>query len=202
MARTSKIKTKGPKSGKTQGPKAQVIPLSSLTKADKKKISEQAKSKPPVDTEAFSISKELKNLRKLVQGKENDLTSVALTRAFLATALESVQIAENAYRAAPHAHNSYALNGLINQARELAADLKALESVNENKAEIITSIVHTVMKRFGFQMIQQINLIKGASDSMSGKDRKRIHRMCDKAGTAIAEYTNATTQSLIEELSK
>jgi hypothetical protein len=205
MAKSPKIKTKGPpakgkgKTGKTQEPK--VTPLGGQ-KPPKTATKTKAKGFESEDVDALSIKKELKNLRALVRGKDNDLTSITATRVFLGSAIEAVAIAEAAYRNNPHAHNSYALNGLINQARELAADLKALENVTENKVEIITSTVHTVMKRFGFQMIQQINLIKAASDTMSGKDRKRIHRMCDKAGASIAEYTNATTQSLIEELSK
>ena len=202
MAKSSKS-LKGPpakggrgKTGKTQEPK--VIPM-----GGQKPPKNSTKSKGSVeDIDSLSIAKELKNLRSLVRGKDNDLTSITATRVFLGSAIEAVAIAEKAYRDNPHAHNSYALNGLINQARELAADLKALENVSENKTEIITSVVHTVMKRFGFQMIQQINLIKAEADSLSGKDRKRIHRRCEKAGQSIAEYTNATTQSLIGELSK
>lgn len=171
-----------------------------MAKDPRKKAKAKAKVKTKKLKKSAELDLDIESLRKIVLNKDSSESAVVqMNRAFLGSTLEAVKIAEKAYREKPHAHNSYAYNGLINQVREIAADLRQYETVEENRAAQVTDIVHALMKRFGFQVIQQINLIK--AEALLTKSTKTI-KLCEAAGHSIAEYTNEITNSMIEELSK
>lgn len=201
MARAS-LKQKSSK-GRTQEPRFESQPLSGgggKTKSKKKKPQGPKAS----DLKKTELERELKSLRKMLDKDEGtDSMAIAMTKAFLRTALESVAIAEKAYKSNPHAHNSYALNGLMNQTRELAADLRSLQTVETNRQEQIATIIQTAMRRFGMQILQQIQAIELETQSVKDKTARRaIVKQCRKSGKEIVRYANEAALAMVEEANK
>ena len=168
-------------------------------KAGNSKPIKKSKSKKTGDIMDFDIEK----LRSMIRSDNpNDSTTIEMTRQFYRASIEAVEIAIAAYRDKPHAHNSYAMKGLMDQSRELAADLRQLEDIETQRSDEIMEIIHVVMKRFGFQIAQQLNLIKAEADRLTGEDRSVIIKKCDQAGQTLAQYTAQMSESLIDELVK
>lgn len=169
-------------------------------KATKQKAKSGAKSINAPDKDKLRL--DMKALRKLVKSNANDSTAKEMTRAFLGVALEAVKTAEEAYEKNPHAHNSYALNGLMNQARELAADLRQLETIDDNRKQEVSEAVHTVMRNLGFQIAQHINSIKISADSIPVKYRGNVADTATHSGRALSRLMAELTNNLTEELTK
>jgi len=187
--------------GKTQEPKFTQEQLTRAPKGKKKKKSTGSKAAKMNKSE---LEKEVRNLRKLLdQDEGSDSMAIAMTKAFLRTALDSVAIAEKAYRDNPHAHNSYALNGLMNQTRELAADLRQLQTVETNRQDQLAKIISTGMRRIGMQALQQVQLIQLEVDAVKDREaRKALLKQCKSTAKEITRCITEISISMTEEVEK
>ena len=191
------------KASKSKGFDAIVDLRSKPEKRKPKKRKKEGNSKLEREVDMLFYDTKIHGLRKAMKkGATTDATAIEMTRAFLGSVLENVKLAEAAYRDKPHAHNSYALNGLMNQARELLADLRSLETADENRAAEVEKIVTIVMKRFTFQMAQQLAMVQAEAKFVPSKDRKRLTQAINEASNAIPRYTTEIGEQLMTELTK
>lgn len=158
----------------------------------------KAAPKEATDPDAMFIN--IDELRKAVKKNNNDDLSLGISRQFLGSALEAVKTAELAYKNNPHAHNSYALNGLMNQARELAADIRQLEQVQVTKSEENYKIIENSMKRLGFQVIQQLLLLMPLIKQLPKNNQKSFQVANQKITGNISSIITEVGLQLMEEL--
>lgn len=78
-----------------------------------------------------------KQLYAMIQDGQTDQAIAVFQKQMLATMVRLIPIAENQYRREKKEHTAYALNSLVSQARELAADIQA----SADRAQIAERII-------------------------------------------------------------
>lgn len=143
--------------------------------------------------EANRFEKEFRKLRKKTSASNDNFNAESLNRlmlrAMLTMVLDVIPIAEEAYRKSKKESAAYALNSLLNQARELSLDLKLAKDVS-GQAEFIQSKVLTpVFTSFTQLLIQEIFALKNTVDTEAqNKVGKPIKAQIDKMARSLGKY--------------
>jgi hypothetical protein len=121
-----------------------------------------------------------------------DSTAVKILRANLGVVLESISVADNQYRAFPTSQNATALRLMIDESRQLAADLRDLLTSESNFNQIIERVVHKNMRTIGFQIAQAHSMvIDSIRTNLPPRERKiilaRMERATDKITNIVTE---------------
>lgn len=82
-----------------------------------------------------------KQLYAMIQEGQTDQAIIMFQRQMMATILRLIPIAEKQYRREKKEHTAYALNSLVSQARELAADIQS----SADRAQVAEIIVNDMM---------------------------------------------------------
>ena len=144
------------------------------------------------------FAKEFRRLRKQVgAGNEHfnaESTSAELLRALLAMVTDLIPVAERSFRSSGKENAAYALNALVNQARELDADLRLRKDFEGQALFIKDNILTPVFKAFVQQMLNEHQMLKSSIDSYvtNSKDRKKLKVNVDDSTRALGTFIQET----------
>ncbi len=139
------------------------------------------------------FARQFRRLRKKA-GADNDhfnadVINRLMLRAMLSMVLDVIPIAEKAYRSSSKENAAYALNSLLNQARELAMDLR-LSKDTVGQAEFISSkILKPVFVSFTQVLIAELFTLKATIDTeVAPKPAKAVKRQVDAFARALGTF--------------
>lgn len=147
------------------------------------------------------FAKEFKKLRKKV-GASNDHfnaenTNAEMLRAMLTMMLDIIPLAEQTFRKSKKESSAYALNALVNQARELSTDLRMAKDVEGQAAFIKDMIINPIFKVFAQQLITQMLNVKNTVDThvSNPKRARKVKEHVDKMGRELGKFL---TESVVK----
>lgn len=140
------------------------------------------------------FAREFKKLRKKA-GATNDHfnaenLNIEMLRAMLVMMLDIIPLAEQVFRKSKKESSAYALNALVNQARELSVDLRMAKDVEGQSLFIKDSILNPIFKVFAQHLIQEMIFLKNDVDThvSSRKEGKRIKESLDKTTRSLGSF--------------
>lgn len=143
-----------------------------------------------------------KELKKIKLSNNNDLTSAEsildLHKAMLKLVVDMISIGESQYRQWKGERAAYALNSLINQARELASDIRSMQEVNSQTEKIAENIIlpsMTMLVQNNTNMV--LNMKKQILSHITKKDVKAVvSKIIDNLIRSQASYINELMKSM------
>lgn len=152
------------------------------------------------------FAREFKKLRKKV-GATNDhfnaeSVNIEMLRAMLTMMLDIIPLAEQVFRKSKKESSAYALNALVNQARELSTDLRMSKDVEGQAAFIRDMIINPVFKMFAQQLIAETINIKNSIDTNvdNRKHAKRVKQDVDDMARALGKYLTESVMKLYADI--
>lgn len=132
-----------------------------------------------------------------------ELANKMLLRSMLAMTLDIIPIAEKAFRQTTKENAAYAVNALINQAREIATDLKMMGDV-ENQAKFIReSIIIPMFTAQAQNMLHEMLSLKSVIDTeldKSPKTAKIVKRRVDDTLRTIANFMTQSSDKMTSDI--
>ena len=159
-------------------------------------IAELTDETPEADGQAASdrFAKEFKKLRKKA-GATNDHfnaenLNIEMLRAMLVMMLDIIPLAEQVFRKSKKESSAYALNALVNQARELSVDLRMAKDVEGQSLFIKDSILNPIFKSFAQHLLHETIYLKNDVDThvSSSKESRRIKESVDKLTRSLGTF--------------
>lgn len=131
-------------------------------------------------------------------------TTRAMTRAMLAMVIDVIPLAEKAYRQTQKENQAYALNALVNQARELSTDLKMMQDV-EGQAEFIRNqLIDPLMMSLTQQIMASMLSLKNSIDTELGAKApgraKTLKRQVDDNLRGLGEFLQGAKDKLSSDV--
>lgn len=131
-------------------------------------------------------------------------TSELVTREALASVLRQIPKAERNYKASGAERAAYAYTNLINNARELMADLRAMSSTDALADRVIAESVNPAFMQLVNFMIGEIGNMRTKVNSSNNIDalRRSIHEQLNKMLEEIGGYGQETLDKATENARK
>lgn len=160
-----------------------------------------------VEGQISVFENEMETVRKLITNESveynAELANKMLLRSMLAMTLDIIPIAERAFRQTTKENAAYAVNALINQAREIATDLKMMGDV-ENQAKFIKeSIIQPMFTAQAQNMLHEMLQLKSVIDTevTNPKTAKAVKRRVDDTLRTIAAFMTQSTEKISSDIS-
>lgn len=133
-------------------------------------------------------------------------TSRMMTHAMLAMVVDLIPVAEKAYRNSQKEQAAYALNAMVNQARELSTDLKMMQDV-EGQAEFIRNkLLGPVFMSLTQQILASIMALKNNVDTELGskapKTARRLKKELDENLRALGDFLSQSNSKLGSDIER
>lgn len=133
-------------------------------------------------------------------------SSRLMTRAMLAMVVDLIPVAEQAYRESKKEQSAYALNALVNQARELATDLKMMQDV-EGQAEfirdkLITPIFMSMTQQILASMMSLKNTIDTELGNKAPKTSRRVKTEIDNNLRALGSFLEESNKKMGSDIER
>lgn len=192
----AKNRSKAGRGGKSTGNKTPVdIASLEKTKEDLAEVLLSVAEGSDVDENSARFEKEFNKLRKKVSvdkgnSYSSDSANQDMLRIMLAMVLELIPVAEAAARKTLKEGNFYALNALVNQAREISNDLRLSKPLEDTAFFIKDRIMEPVFKQLASHMINEMMSIKNEVDTtdVSTKQARLIKKRVDKSMLIMSRY--------------
>lgn len=160
-----------------------------------------------IEAEVSIFEEEMEAIREMVSAKSDDFNAEAankmLLRSMLMTVLDIIPIAERAFRATSKENAAYAVNALINQAREISTDLKMAGDVENQSRFIKESIIDPMYKAIAQNMLQELLSLKSVIDtelSNKPKTAKTIKRSVDSTLRTIGMFMTQSSEKISSDI--
>lgn len=142
-------------------------------------------------------------IQELLLDKHTDNAIDNANRALLRATLDLIPIAEGRYRDDSRQSNAYALNTLINQARELIADIQASDDKSVVTDRIVYDIIKPTMMTFAQFLIDgNYQLKRELADNLKPDRVKQSHEIIDQTSKGSAQYIQAMFKDLRDRVTK
>lgn len=152
------------------------------------------------------FAKEFKKLRKKV-GSENehfnaDNSHIEMLRAMQSMLIDIIPLAEQVFRKSKKESSAYALNALLNQAREISTDLKMSKDFDGQANFIKEMILNPVFKVFAQHLIAENIYLKNEIDThvSNRKEAKRIKEAVDKMARSLGRFLTESVIKIHEDV--
>lgn len=162
-----------------------------------------------IDEEAsVNFQKSMARVAKRVSNKTQAYNSPAVqeivTRAALASVLRQLSKAERNYKASGAERAAYAYTNLINQVRDLMADLRAMSSTDALADEIIRSAVTPAFLQLVNYVVNEVGVMRSKITGASSIDalQRQLNEQLNKMLTEIGQYGDETLEKASENAKK
>lgn len=175
------------------------------SKADKEKGKKALAKYEDVMT---TFQQEFGDLKKMFGAEaedfQNDKSSIAMLRSMVAMTMDMLPIAEQAYRKAPNNFNASALVNLSNQARELANDIRNLQSLEQQIEHIGTEIIMPGTRMMAENLVSEIFKLKKEISFYIKKAsvRRILLGHIETLGYSQGKFMTRTTMEMREKVRK
>jgi len=154
---------------------------------------------------AEALEKQYKKLaRQLKKSKEGNRADIATLKAFLELTMELIPVAKESYRQYRSDRGIYALNGLVNQAREIMNDLRQLRTGKKQHQHIVNKIIlpnlAILMQHFMADCTELKKEIAGLDRKTRNRLTEKINGMMTAQGLLFQEVSGKTQTALAEFL--
>lgn len=152
-----------------------------------------------------SFEQDFSKLREMLSPENEmlriDQASALFYRASLAMIMDLMPIAEDTYRKSKKESAAYALNALLNQARDLNSDVKMNEDVN-GQVLIMNTLIHTNFTRIADLMLRERHSFSTKIDTLISKPavRKSIKSELDSTIKSFIKGTNSLQKLLTMQI--
>lgn len=159
-----------------------------------------------IDEVSSIFEKEMRTVRKTVSNKATEFNSDAVSkmmlRSMLTMILDTIPIAEKAFRTSKKENAAYALNALINQAREIATDLKMSGDVENQTAFIRDSILDPVYRALAMHFMREMMNLKALVETEvpKAKIQKNIKRGIDQTMRTIGQFMTQSVEKISSDV--
>jgi hypothetical protein len=161
------------------------------------KLGEQVKKTAAV----FGLRKA--DIMEAVEAGDIDFAVLQMQRQAYSTIVNMIPLAEQAYLKDKREHQIYALNALISQARELAADLMASSDRSQLAEKLIHEMLEPTFKSILQTMMQeQLKLKHLIDDKIKPEYRAVVARDCDQVIKEVAGTMNVLFQVTSQQTRK
>lgn len=151
---------------------------------------------PKKKSERFA--KEFRRLRKQV-GADNDhfnpeQVNTEMLRALLAMVVSLIPVAEANYRSSRKESAAYALNALINQAREVSTDLRMAKDYEGQALFIRDNILSPIFRAFTQNLLNEHQHLKNTIDTSISRDKeaRKIKAELDDVTRSLGKFLSET----------
>lgn len=157
------------------------------------------------DKEAVSkFEKKFKTLSAQLR-TDDDIPVEALNRdmlrVMLSMVLHLIPIAERLFKTKRSESTAYALNALLNQARELSLDLKLAKDITSQAEFIKTSLLLPVFTSFTQLLIQEIFALKNTIDTeVSPKQGKALKKQVDTMARTLGTFQTEMLNKISDDI--
>jgi hypothetical protein len=152
------------------------------------------------------FAKEFKKLRKKV-GAGNDHfnaenANTEMLRAMLTMMLDIIPLAEQTFRKSKKESSAYALNALVNQARELSTDLRMSKDVEGQALFIKDLIITPIFKVFAQQLISETLNVKNTVDThvSNPKRARKVKEDVDKMARNLGKFLTESVTKMYADV--
>lgn len=128
-----------------------------------------------------------------------------VTRDTLASVLRQLPKAERNYKASGAERAAYAYTNLINQVRDLMADLRAMSSTDALADQVIVDAVRPAFMQLVNYLIVEIGAMRTKITGASGDPtvmKRNLHEQIDKMLTELGTYADETLEKAAEDTRK
>lgn len=151
------------------------------------------------------FQKEFKKLRKRTGAANEHFNAEAVNRmmlrAMLTMVLDVIPIAEEAYRKTKKENAAYALNALLNQARELSLDLKLAKDTTGQVEFIERHVLTPVFTSFAQLLIQEMYALKATIDTeVPAKAGKRVKSKVDDMVRSLGQFQSGMIEKISSDI--
>lgn len=135
---------------------------------------------------------------------QNDKSTLAMLRASLAMTMDMLPIAEAAYRKVPNNFNANALVNITNQARELANDIRNLQSLEQQVDHINNEVIRPSIRMMAQDLISLTHMLKKEASFYIKKPsaRRIMHSHIDAMAQNHGKYMTQTALDMQEKVRK
>jgi hypothetical protein len=137
------------------------------------------------------LAKQLKRAR----GNSN-IADIRTLREFLSLTMELIPLAKATYNEYRSDRSIYALNGLVNQARELMNDIRQLRTGKKQHTYIINRIIMPNLQLLLQNYLNDSTELKNKLSKLNSKDRRNIQDTVDATMRAHAIFFNEIGQKI------
>jgi hypothetical protein len=151
------------------------------------------------------FEKKMKEIAKRVNDKARPYNSPAtqevVTREALASVLRLLAGYENSAKRSNAERAAYAYSNLINQARELMADLRAMSSTDALADRVVQDAVNPLFLGLINYLIQEISTIRTKLNGVSSAEtlRKQLNEQCNNILTNVGEFGQESLNAAAEK---
>lgn len=163
------------------------------------------------DEEALSLyAKRLRRLAKRVSNKSKTynsaLTRETVVREQLASVLRLLPLAEESFMGTKSERQAYAYMALMNQSRELMADLQSMATVDELAANIVQKVIEPTYTELISFLIGEISQVQSEVNNATSKEqlakhvRSRLSELLKIVGTFAQESMEKASEESVKAL--
>jgi len=153
------------------------------------------------DSNESFFKKRLRKIKKAARKTNYDeRTRLLMYKGLLDLVLEMIPIAEMSYKTYRTERAAYALNVYLNQAREIANDMRAVQDFQEH-ANKIGDMIREHFAQVARNLVDETySLKKGIRDDVNPKTRRHVDEKIDGMTRSHGRYMNETVKALAEKI--
>jgi hypothetical protein len=175
---------------------------------DKKKAKQAEKLASEIETVAAEFAEKYGKIKKMygpeAEDFQQDKAAIALTRTLLTDTLEMIPIAKAIYKTYKSERAAYALNALVNQARELQNDIRNLQSLEQQvdylKETVVQPAMGSIVQNLNAEMFdlnRKFALVCGKASV-----RKELRHLLDNMFRNFAAHLQENKNSMNNKIEK
>lgn len=148
------------------------------------------------------FKKEFKRLRSQSGAANEDFRAdnhaMAMYRSMLAMVLDLIPTAEKSYRHGKNESAAYAMNALLNQAKDLSAEIRNLTSLEEQAEAVCRDILNPSLVLFTQHLMTSFTVVKAKIDStkLSSQDSRLLKDTLDEVLREHASYLQESSEAI------
>lgn len=142
--------------------KAEGLPTVSVGEPTEKELRKMERLKKKMAKFNGAFKSYVPEAQMLIDRKEIGNSTQLVQRAMLMTLLQAIPIAEASYRDKPGQSNAYALQAMINSAREVMAEIEAQDDGTNLSAALVQEILMPQFQEIGQQLVLALLDMKNA----------------------------------------
>lgn len=166
-------------------------------------------NKEPIDIEKSlsSFRTEYKKIKKLVGSEASDFQSdkanISMLRTMLSMTLDLIPIAQAAYQKNPNNFNASAIVNLTSQAREIANDIRNIQTLEQQVQYITNDIVRSISRELASDIVDEHYRMKTIIDKEIKNEsrRDRLKANLEESLRKTGKYISNRTKELNEKIS-
>jgi hypothetical protein len=154
------------------------------------------KTPPPPTLDDIKLERRFNRLaRKLKRARGNsNVADLQTLRALLTLTIELIPMARATYRQYRSERAIYAMNGLVNQARELMNDIRQLRTGKKQHQHIVNKILLPNLQAILQQYLNDCTEFKKGLSQLRRQDRSRVEKAINAMMQAHARVFNEISQ--------